>query len=182
MRPEDYSANSVIRLLHQHPMAMLDELKAALGTEADATVFRKLRTVNYVSSYSHSGRYYALQERVRFDTRGLWCCRGVHFSRWGTLMETLVAWVERAEGGWFAPELAAELEVAVKEPLLKLVREGVWHARKFRGNTCIVLRIRRSGANKFGRGNFPWSEAHYLRRALNQYPVLKRPSQQWPFL
>lgn len=124
MRPEDYSADAVIRLLHQHPMATLDELKAALGTEADATVFRKLRTVDYLSSYSHSGRYYALRERVRFDTRGLWGCHGVHFSRWGTLMETLVAWVERAEGGWFAPELAAELEVAVKEPLLKLVQEG----------------------------------------------------------
>jgi len=124
MRPEEYSADSVVRLLHQHPMATLDELKAALGTQADATVFRKLRMLDYLSSYSHGGRYYALRKRIHFDTRGLWGCRGVHFSRWGTLLETLAAWVERAEGGWFALELAAELEVAVKEPLLKLVREG----------------------------------------------------------
>ena len=124
MRPEEYSADSAVRLLHRQSMATLNELKAALGTEADITVFRKLGTLDYLSSYSHGGRYYALRERVRFDTRGLWNCRGVHFSRWGTLMETAAAWVERAERGWFASELAAELEVAVKEPLLKLVREG----------------------------------------------------------
>ncbi len=133
MRPEDYSADSVARFLHQHPMATLDELKATLGTEADATIFRKLRTLDYLSSYSHSGRYYALQKQARFDSRGLWDCRGVHFSRWGTLMETLVAWVEQAEGGWFATELADELEVAVKEPLLKLVREGRLAREKISG-------------------------------------------------
>lgn len=124
MRPEEYSADSLVRLLHRQSMATLDELKAALGTEADITVFRKLQTLDYLSSYSHGGRYYALRDRIRFDARGLWNCRGVHFSRWGTLRETAAAWVEQAERGWFASELAAELEVAVKEPLLKLVREG----------------------------------------------------------
>jgi hypothetical protein len=124
MRPEDYSADSVVRLLHRRCIATLGELKEALGTPADITVFRKLRTLDYLSSYSHGGRYYALRERIRFDARGLWNCRGVHFSRWGTLMETVAAWVEQGERGWFASELGAELAVAVKEPLLKLARQG----------------------------------------------------------
>jgi hypothetical protein len=124
MRPEDYSVDSVVRLLHRRRMATFGELKEALGTQADITVFRKLRTLDYLSSYSHGGRYYALRERIRFDARGLWNCGGVHFSRWGTLMETVAAWVEQGECGWFASELAAELAVAVKEPLLKLVRQG----------------------------------------------------------
>lgn len=123
MRPENYSADYVVRLLRRQAIATLDELKDALGTQADITVFRKLRTLDYLSSYSHSGRYYALTELVRFDKRGLWDYRGVHFSRWGTLLETVEAWVNRAERGWFAYELAAELQVEVKEPLLKLVRQ-----------------------------------------------------------
>jgi hypothetical protein len=124
MRPENYSADSIVRLLRRKSMATLDELKEALGTRADITVFRKLRTLDYLSSYSHGGRYYALRERVQFDARGQWNHRGVHFSRFGTLVETVAAWVEEGEAGWFASELAAELGVAVKEPLLKLVREG----------------------------------------------------------
>lgn len=123
MRPENFSADSVVRFLRRQTIATLDELKDALGTQADITVFRKLRTLDYLSSYSHSGRYYALTELAQFDERGLWDYRGVHFSRWGTLLETVEALVNRAECGWFARELAAELHVEVKEPLLKLVRE-----------------------------------------------------------
>jgi hypothetical protein len=123
MRPEEYSADSVARLLQRQSIATLDELKEVLGTQADATVFRKLRTLDSLSSYSHSGRYYTLREVAAFDATGLWHHRGVHFSRWGTLLETVEAWVNRAERGWFASALAAELQVEVKEPLLKLVRQ-----------------------------------------------------------
>jgi len=37
-------------------------LKQALGTEADATVFRKLAELSYRTSYSHRGRFYTLDE------------------------------------------------------------------------------------------------------------------------
>ena len=123
MRPENYSADSVVRLLRRQAIATLDELKDALGTQADITVFRKLRPLDYLSSYSHSGRYYTLKELAQFDERGLWDYRGVHFSRLGTLLETVETLVNRAERGWFAYELAAELQVEVKEPLLNLVRQ-----------------------------------------------------------
>ena len=123
MRPENYSADSVVRLLRRQVIATIDELKEALGTQADITVSRKLRTLDYLSSYSHSGRYYTLKELAQFDERGLWDYCGVHFSRLGTLLETVEALVHRAERGWFASELAAELQVEVKEPLLKLVRQ-----------------------------------------------------------
>jgi hypothetical protein len=36
----------------------MPEMKAALGTEVDATVFRKLATLPYRSSYSQRGAYY----------------------------------------------------------------------------------------------------------------------------
>jgi hypothetical protein len=123
MRPEEYCVDSVMRLLRRHPIATLNELKEGLGTRADITVFRKLRSLDYLSSYSHSGRYYTLRETAQFDARGLWSHRGVHFSRWGTLLETVEAWVNRAERGWFARDLAAELQVEVKGALLKLVRD-----------------------------------------------------------
>lgn len=34
------------------------------------TVFRKLRTIEYLSSYSHGGRFYTLLELAEFDARG----------------------------------------------------------------------------------------------------------------
>jgi hypothetical protein len=55
-------------------IATLDELKLkqALGTVVDVTVFRKLKPLDYLTSYSHRGRYYTLREVARFDDKGLW--------------------------------------------------------------------------------------------------------------
>ena len=124
MRHESHSADSIVRLLHRQSIATMDDLKQGLGTEADITVFRKLRTLDYLSSYSHGGRYYTLRELADFDARGLWVYRGVHFSRFGSLLDTVEAFVHRADRGVFAYELAEELQVETKEPLLKLVRQN----------------------------------------------------------
>lgn len=122
MASERFSGESIVRLLESRQVATMEELKEALGTRVDMTVFRKLRTLDYLSSYSHGGRHYALQSTAEFDTRGLWTYRGVHFSRFGSLLATVEAFVDRSDRGYMASELTAELQVQTKEPLLKLVR------------------------------------------------------------
>jgi hypothetical protein len=73
MRPLTFHAQALRKHLRRHKIATLPELKSALGTAADLTVFRKLKLLDYLSSYTHRGRYYALRETVRFDDAGLWC-------------------------------------------------------------------------------------------------------------
>ena len=133
MRPELYSFKDLVRLLKRKRVATIDDLKLALGTQADATVFRKLRQVSYLSSYSHSGKYYALKESARFDDLGLWSCRTVRFSRHGTLLATAEALVHGAEAGFYARELETLLEVTVKAALLELVRKGRIFREKIEG-------------------------------------------------
>lgn len=101
----------------------MPQLKKALGTEVDVTVFRKLKQLAYRTSYSHRGAYYALDETMRFDQNGLWSCRSIWFSRWGTLLNTAEAVVENSTAGYFAEELDHLLHTGTKEPLLKLVRQ-----------------------------------------------------------
>ena len=83
-----YSAEALRALLRKRMTATLDELKQALGTYVDMTVFRKLAELAYRSSYSHGGRYYTLDEIARFDELGLWSHRSAWFSRYGTLLAT----------------------------------------------------------------------------------------------
>lgn len=123
MRPTQFHARELRRVLQRRRVATMSELKAALGTSSDATVFRKLRELSYLTSYSHSGRYYTLREIPEFNDRGLWCHRTVHFSRYGTLCSTAEAFVHEAEAGWRAKELEVLLEVSVKEALLVLWRQ-----------------------------------------------------------
>jgi len=123
MRPIEYQVDSVVALLRRERIATIEQLKEALGTSVDMTVFRKLRQIPYHSSYSHRGRYYALDELIRFDQRGLWSYREVRFSRWGSLVDTAERFVSDAQQGLFASELRQVVQVEVEEPLLRLVRE-----------------------------------------------------------
>ena len=107
-------------------IATLEELKHGLRTSSTMTVFRKLKTLGYRTSYSHRGKYYTLADRPRFNEQGLWFYRAACFSRDGNLLATTRRFVEEAEAGLTAGELQAMLTVEVKEPLLELYRrEGI---------------------------------------------------------
>ena len=121
MRTPKFNATSLLPLFRRRRIATMDEMKAALGAPVDRTVFRKLSELPYLSSYSHSGKFYTLEVLAQFDERDLWTYRGVHFSRFGSLIDTVEQFVTRSDRGFFASELAAELQVQTKEPLLKLV-------------------------------------------------------------
>lgn len=123
MRPEQYSAETLVQLFHSHGVCTMEEMKKALGTDVDLTVLRKLKGLSYLTSYSHRGKYYALPERARFNEQGLWFHNPAHFSRYGTLLDSVEHFVTTSEAGCRASELESLLGVDVKESLLKLYRD-----------------------------------------------------------
>ena len=124
MRPLSFHPDALRRLLLRNKIATLDELKHALGTSVDITVFRKLRPLDYFTSYSHRGRYYTLREIARFDEHGLWSQAEAWFSRFGTLLATAEGFVHRSPRGYFADELAPLLHVEVQDALHQLTQQG----------------------------------------------------------
>lgn len=124
MRPLSFDPNVLRQHLRRHTIATLDELKRALGTAVAVTVFRKLQTLDYLSSYSHRGAYYTLRPLARFSPEGLWGHEGVWFSRAGTLVATAEAWVTQSPTGYFAEELARALHVEVHDALRALTTHG----------------------------------------------------------
>lgn len=121
MRTPQFDANALLPLFGRRQILTMDQMKLALGTAVERTVLRKLQEFDYHSSYSHRGKFYTLDTLAQFDQRGLWSCRGACFSRFGTLIDTAEQFVNLSDRGCLASELAGELQVPVKEPLLKLV-------------------------------------------------------------
>jgi len=121
MRPKAFLSDALRQRLQRHKLATLAELKQALGTDVAVTVFRKLKELDYLTSYSHRGRYYTLRDIARFDTEGLWSHDSVWFSRHGTLLATAQHFVNHAPQGYFAEELASALHVEVHDALRQLV-------------------------------------------------------------
>ena len=99
------------------------DLQNALGGASRATTFRYLKRVRYLRSYNHNGRYYTDRDPARFDRFGLYSCGDVHFSRDGTLGETLGRLVRESQAGWTQRELQDLLRVRVQVLLLEAVRD-----------------------------------------------------------
>jgi len=80
--------------------ATMTQLKTALKTNASMTVYRKLDKLHYLSSCSHSGRYYTLVGIPEFNRDGLWFNKSILFSRYGTLINTVKSIVRESEHGY----------------------------------------------------------------------------------
>jgi len=124
MKKEKYHSKELKKLIVKNKMATMVEMKAAMGTTVDATIFRKLRELFYLRSYSHRGKYYTLPEVVRFNEQGLWACRGVHFSKQGSLLNTIEHHAEYSISGYFEHELESLLHVGVRVAVLKLLTDN----------------------------------------------------------
>jgi len=124
MNTTKYHLQALKQFFDQHKIATLDQLREALGNPARCTVFRKLSDLQYLSSYSHRGKYYTLKSIARFSEQGLWSFRSVWFSRFGNLLQTCQAFVHHSDAGYSAGELKDILQVKTKHALSQLVRDS----------------------------------------------------------
>jgi len=124
MKSKDEAAKELRKLLRRAKAVELEALFGVCETRSRMTVFRRLRKVGYLSSFTHAGRYYTLLDIPRFDERGLWFHGDIGFSRDGTLKQTVAEQVEQAPEGRTHRELERLLRVRVHNTLLELVRQG----------------------------------------------------------
>ena len=133
------------RLFAQRLVADLAEVGRVLGTRSRMSVFRRLSALGYLSSYSHTGRYYTLASVPEFDADGLWRWEQVGFSRDGTLRSTVCRLVELSDSGRTQHELQLRLGVRVHNPLLELV-EGKKLAREPMDGEYVYVAAKRTRA------------------------------------
>jgi len=131
MNTTKYHLQALKQFFDRHKIATLDQLREALGNPARCTVFRKLSDLQYLSSYSHRGKYYTLKSIAQFSEQGLWSFRSVWFSRFGNLLQTCQAFVLHSDTGYSAGELREILQVKTKHALTKLFRDGRLAREKF---------------------------------------------------
>jgi hypothetical protein len=124
MKTPTFHTEALQQCLRHRQMAMIGELCDALGSACVRTVYRKLKALGYLSSYSHRGQYYTLPTLAAFDAEGLWGCRAVWFSKFGNLLATAQAFVERSSAGYTAAELTHTLHVQCQHALTALARVG----------------------------------------------------------
>ena len=124
MKKEHFHSEVLKNLILDQKITTMPEMKQALGTRVDVTIFRKLKELSYLRSYSHRGKYYTVPQIARFNEQGLWSYQAVYFSKQGSLLNTIEHLVEHSIVGYVEHELESLLHVGVRVAVLKLLREN----------------------------------------------------------
>ena len=131
MATQKIDKSKLEKLLKGNIIATLSELKTVLNTNSTMTIFRKLKEVEYISSYSHRGKYYSLFDIADFDHYGLWSHQSVWFSKYGNLVETVKNFIDNSTAGYSAKQIESILHVEVKHTLLNLYKNKRVNREKF---------------------------------------------------
>ncbi len=97
------------------------------------TARRRLKEWQALTSFNRNGRYYALPDVPQFDANGLWQRRGVSFSRYGTLKQTVVELVRRSPAGLDAGEMRSLLGLDPRSFLSAFAKHPQLKREKTRG-------------------------------------------------
>jgi len=133
MKTKSFPVERLLSLFKKQKIANISELKKALGSNCSMTVFRRLSELEYITSCSHSGKFYSLNRIARFDHMGLWVFNSVLFSYYGTLGETLRALIEKSDNGYTAAEVEGILCVKPNGPLVELIGKKKIRREKISG-------------------------------------------------
>jgi hypothetical protein len=126
-------------LFQKQRVVDMSSLCGALETTSRITVFRYLRQLKYLTSYTHSRMYYTLPEIAQFDQDGLWHCGDIGFSSHGTLLDTLVHFVTQSEAGKSNSELEEQCQIRVQNSLLKLLNINKIASEKLMGKARLYV-------------------------------------------
>ena len=129
------SETKLKRFFGKYRVGQLEDLFQLLQTRSRMSVFRRLKTLGYLSSFTHAGRYYTLANLPEFDRWGLWFHRQVGFSKVGTLKATIVELVQSASDGMTPKEMRGLLRLPVSNTLYNTLHELV-HSAQLQSQGC----------------------------------------------
>lgn len=133
MNTVKHQSEQLLRAFQDKKVITMPEMKKVLGSNSTMTIFRKLKQLNYISSCSHSGKYYTLKRIAKFNNDGLWFFKSILFSYYSSLSETIKALIDNSEQGYTAQEIERILKVRPNESLLALIKKKFVCRKKLLG-------------------------------------------------
>jgi hypothetical protein len=109
------------KLLLKNRVMSVKQLRHEFRGRSRSSLFRDLRQLDEISSFTHTGQYHALKRNAAFDESGLWFFQDIGFSQYGTLKNTLVQVICDSQAGMTHKEMKTLFRIDVQKPLTDLV-------------------------------------------------------------
>ena len=108
-------------LLMTNGVMSVKQLRHEFSGRSRSSLFRDLRKLDVISSFTHTGQYHALKRTAQFDENGLWFFQAIGFSQHGTLKNALGQVISNSRAGMTHKEVKMLFRIEVQKPLTDLV-------------------------------------------------------------
>ena len=146
MNAEPSFPDKIRRLLQSNTVMPLKQLRHELGDRHRSSLFRDLKKLDLVTSYTHAGQYHALKSAARFDADGLWFFDQAGFAKHGTLKNTLIQIISNAQAGMTQKELKSLLRIKVQNALTHLVQSNAVERQLLPTSIYVYLSVEKQKA------------------------------------
>ncbi len=131
--------NLIRKLLQSKTVMSLKQIRHEIPDRPRSSLFRDLKRVELLTSYSHAGQHHALKSMVKFNSNGLWFYEQIAFSKYGTLKNTLVKIISNSPAGMTHKELKNLLCIQVQNPLTHLIKSNLLKRRLLSEQVFVYL-------------------------------------------
>ena len=131
--------NLIRKLLQSKTVMSLKQIRHEIPDRPRSSLFRDLKNVELLTSYSHAGQHHALKSMVKFNPNGLWFYEKISFSKYGTLKNTLVKIISNSPAGMTHKELKTLLRIQVQNPLTHLIKTHLLQRRSLAEQVFVYL-------------------------------------------
>lgn len=141
MSKEPLTPDKIHKLLHANTVLSLKQIRQELGDRPRSSLFRDLKKLDLITSYSHAGQYHALRSAACFDAHGLWFFDSAGFAQYGTLKNTLIQIASDAPAGMTQKELKTLLRIKVQNTLTHLIQSNALHRQLLAESVYVYLSV-----------------------------------------
>ncbi len=131
--------NLIRKLLQSKKVMSLKQIRHEIPDRPRSSLFRDLKKVELLTSYSHTGQHHALKSMVKFNPNGLWFYEQISFSKYGTLKNTLVKIISNSPAGMIHKELKILLRIQVQNSLTHLIQTNLLQRRLLSEQVFVYL-------------------------------------------
>ena len=131
--------NLIRKLLQSNKVMSLKQIRHEIQDRPRSSLFRDLKKIELLTSYSHAGQHHVLKSMVKFNPNGLWFYEKISFSKYGTLKNTLVQTISNSPAGMTHKELKTLLRIQVQNPLTHLIKTDKLQRRSVSDQVFVYL-------------------------------------------
>lgn len=133
MRPIKITTKEIVNRIKKLKVVKIKQLTEYIDCSA-WTLFYKLKVQGYYTSYNLNRQYITLKEIPIFDSNGIWEYRGIKFSKYKNVEETIGHIINRSPAGLSASEIAETLGIQTHNQLLRCKRKGLLARKRYGRN------------------------------------------------